>query len=686
MQRLLRSRTALRLVIGLIVLTVQITGLVLTFEEARRVADAATHDVVRSQVAAAADALRYRFEDTIRELRAGVPVCVADRDIVAGGFSLTADGGIAGVQACPGASVTESRVRELGLTSAPALASGTVTDETAGTAATAGSGASDAPAGPTSEGIVFRYVSLTPEEQYASIVDLSAGFPAPGFVLDLGRTLDIYVSEVRIGEVGSMWAVTADGHVLWDVERSIIGSPVLDLHADYPELLAFDRSMLDNPIGTGSYTFIHRADGREVSKLAAWEHVSVADTHIPLILSVSPDELSGGLEAARRVSVLLVAISASIIVGYFLYALRRELNEADAREHRLEVMVAERTRRLSEREAHFRTLFESGGQPQVLADADTGRIVDANSAAAELWRRPREELIGAHQSELHPPPDQGDSVDSFQRVGKLNAPTVSRNRRILTGDGVVVPVDILTTPLSVGERRFIFGAFVDMSEERRRERELQERVEERSRFLNEVVHRTKNNLALISSMLSLQAQSAPDEWSRNAFESAQDRVRAMVELQTMLTVSDSTEEVALDSYLERVARRLVESGMGGSARLQLHTRLEPLTVAARLAVSLGLVTNELVTNAVKYAFPDRNRGELRVELSQDSGKTWRLTVADNGTGLPREPRAATTGESTSGSLGLMLIRGIVSQVGGSVELTVEHGTRWEIFFPADAER
>lgn len=207
------------------------------------------------------------------------------------------------------------------------------------------------------------------------------------------------------------------------------------------------------------------------------------------------------------------------------------------------------------------------------------------------------------------------------------------------------------------------------------EKQLQALVEEKDILLREVYHRTKNNMLVIISMLTLQLDGIEDSRARRIFIETENRIRAMALVHENLYKSKSLAEINLGQYLENMVETLIES-MTVSKRISLEVNYQPLTISFEQAIPLGLVVNELVTNAIKYAFPDEKKGRVKIELEQRGSKT-RLVVADNGIGLPPGLDVHATR-----SFGLQITANMVKkQLRGEITVNRDGGTEFIITFP-----
>lgn len=209
----------------------------------------------------------------------------------------------------------------------------------------------------------------------------------------------------------------------------------------------------------------------------------------------------------------------------------------------------------------------------------------------------------------------------------------------------------------------LIGTVLDITEQKNAEANLRQALQTQEILLREVNHRIKNSLQLVSSMLSLQSGRLDDPEMRAAIQEAQLRVRAVAAVHERLYRSQDFKSVDLDVFLEALCRDLQTSvaDEDGEA-IEVEVKAEPVTVANDRAVPVALILNELLTNAAKYAYPDR-RGTVAVTLRKTGQGRVDLTVADDGVGLPEG-----FSERRHASLGFRIIEGLVRQIGGELEI------------------
>jgi PAS domain S-box-containing protein len=195
-------------------------------------------------------------------------------------------------------------------------------------------------------------------------------------------------------------------------------------------------------------------------------------------------------------------------------------------------------------------------------------------------------------------------------------------------------------------------------------------------FLRESHHRIKNNLQVLSSLFGLQAKLAGDERIRSALQQAQSRTKSIALIHTYLYQSYDLKELRLRDYVQDIITHLLHSYGIDSGKIRLVVNVDDLTFVPEKAVPCGLIINELVSNALKYAFPAGRSGEIRVECHAEQPGGFVLAVSDNGVGMPQ-----TLDLQSIESLGLRLVTALNEQLDGRMELDTTAGTTFTIRFP-----
>jgi two-component sensor histidine kinase len=215
------------------------------------------------------------------------------------------------------------------------------------------------------------------------------------------------------------------------------------------------------------------------------------------------------------------------------------------------------------------------------------------------------------------------------------------------------------------------------AQNKRVEQALRASLEEKTALLKEVHHRVKNNLQVVSSMINLQADRVKNAVAVDALKDTQNRVRSMALLHEMLYQSHNLSRVDFAAYIESLCAHLFRAITTDPGRVCLERHVDVVELNLEQAVPCGLIISELVSNALKYAFPENRAGRITIELRAQAGQTIDLTVADDGVGLPDH---VTLGQTTT--LGLQLVSILVSQLNGTLVVEREKGSIFHLLFPA----
>jgi two-component sensor histidine kinase len=205
-------------------------------------------------------------------------------------------------------------------------------------------------------------------------------------------------------------------------------------------------------------------------------------------------------------------------------------------------------------------------------------------------------------------------------------------------------------------------------------------LREKETLLHELQHRIKNGLAMIAGMVELEIGRAEEKRMIGVLGNLKDRVDSISALYDLFAESGSSGRVDLREYLDAIVSSLSEAYSGGDELVRIERRIEAISIDVKGALAWGLIINELVTNALKYAFPTGEGGLIRVFLTK-SGDCVELAVSDDGVGLPEgfDPER-------SGGLGLDIVRMMSAQLGGTLSFDRIGGTAFVVRVPRQAER
>jgi PAS domain S-box-containing protein len=207
----------------------------------------------------------------------------------------------------------------------------------------------------------------------------------------------------------------------------------------------------------------------------------------------------------------------------------------------------------------------------------------------------------------------------------------------------------------------------------RGEKELQKSLAEKEVLLREIHHRVKNNMQIISSLLNLQIQFEDLDETISVLKESQGRIKSMAIIHEKLYQSSSLTNINFKEYLEKLILDIYYSYGILDGSIESMLEIQDINLNIDTAMPLGLIINELVTNSIKYAFPE-NIGKIIIKLESNHDQL-ELTIADNGIGMPKELIL-----EDSKTLGLQLVNSLINQLDGRLELDTSHGTKFKIIF------
>lgn len=259
--------------------------------------------------------------------------------------------------------------------------------------------------------------------------------------------------------------------------------------------------------------------------------------------------------------------------------------------------------------------------------------------------------------------EKNSEIARLELEEELNQQRISRQRNTIIG-----------TVLSLGLLSFLlYRLFGQKREIEKQSNLLSKALGEKDTLLREIHHRVKNNLQVISSLLNLQSREVDDEKALGALSESQLRVRSMSLIHQDLYQQDNLRSVDMKVYLEKLCDNVFSTYQLGDMDLDIRTDFEELEVDIDTAIPIGLITNELISNALKYAFEDRSSGTITVGFQSTEKDEYMLTVADNGVGK--------SNSSAKNSFGEKLISTFVNQLEGNMTTNTDKGTEVSIVIP-----
>jgi PAS domain S-box-containing protein len=353
----------------------------------------------------------------------------------------------------------------------------------------------------------------------------------------------------------------------------------------------------------------------------------------------------------------------------------------------LEMFAAhEKTRDSERRLAH---LFQSSPFAILVLDAED-HLIDCNREFTRMFQFSLEEARGRQINELIVPSQLADEGNELSRNVTEGRPIYRETQRCRK-DGSLVEVAITGAPIDLDNGRVIYGIYQDIGERNAAQARINELLSEKELLLREVYHRVKNNMHSISVLLSLQAESAGLPEVEAAMNDARGRVASMQMVYDKLFSSEDFHKVSSSEYLGDLVDDIILSS-SAALRIIVHRELDDVSLDADTLFPLGLIMNEALTNAFKYAFPNNRGGRVAIRFTRDGQGNCELAVDDDGIGLDTPVVDSSTPPSPSSTgFGLTLIHALADQLAGTATLTGssywkigsgdQPGTRVSIQFP-----
>jgi PAS domain S-box-containing protein len=364
---------------------------------------------------------------------------------------------------------------------------------------------------------------------------------------------------------------------------------------------------------------------------------------------------------------------------------------------------------LKESETYLKTIFNSTQIGLLIIDPVTHSIYDVNPAALELLGRTRDKLIGTicHESVCPaergkcPITDLGQKIDNSERI-------------LLRANGERIPILKTIVPIVIQDHSYLLESFVDITDRKLMESEirslnivLEQRVKERTEalsktndaleeenaqrleaegklqashdekvlLLKEIHHRVKNNLQIIVSLLRLQKRQIADTATRQQILDSESRIRSMALVHEKLYRSTDFASIDFEDYLKTLVNQLVTLYATNPGQIRIVIDMKGISVDINQSIPLGLIMNELISNAMKHAFPEGRTGELSISGMRQGGSNV-FTVRDNGIGIPDDFDWHKTK-----SLGMHLVIMLTDQLNGTIELEKGEGALFRITLP-----
>lgn len=371
-------------------------------------------------------------------------------------------------------------------------------------------------------------------------------------------------------------------------------------------------------------------------------------------------------ETSRRYTMIFAAGALFILITMSVLVRHEVLRSKSMRD------VRESEKKAWDSERRFKGIVEGAGDAIYITDM-AGRILEANAEAEKQTGYSRDELLtmsARHLDTLFSTPLAVEGVlHDLSTCNKASFETVHQRK-----DGTEFPVDLRVVRLEFGEETVLIGIARDITERKLYDHKMESALREKEILLREIHHRVKNNLQIISSLLSLQEQHVDNLAASDVLAESRGRIVAMAMIHEQLYISNDFSEIEIGSFLHRFLAS-IRSTYRSNSNIQIRIEACSATLMLDQAIPFSLILNELVTNAYKHAFPGGRSGSIEIITRLVDGDLA-CTVKDDGVGLPE---GFSLPETTT--LGLKIVYLLVNQLRGEITVRSSGGARFELRIP-----
>ncbi|MFP3974851.1 MAG: PAS domain S-box protein [Dehalococcoidia bacterium] len=327
---------------------------------------------------------------------------------------------------------------------------------------------------------------------------------------------------------------------------------------------------------------------------------------------------------------------------------------------------------LRQSEEKYRTLTESSLTGVFIIQDE--KFVFVNRRFAEMHGYERDEVIGMDDVKLVHPDDRETVQQRVSRKIKGEARSDHYQMRGWRKDGSSFWLEMTSAAIEYNGRPAVMGHGVNITEQKQAQDRIRASLEEKETLLREIHHRVKNNLQIVSSLLRRQGRQIQDETLKELLKESENRVLSMSLIHEKLYRSENMAAINFKEFIRSLSHSLIRSY--GISNVSLKSDIEDVHLPIDTAIPCGLIVNELVSNSLKYAFPEGKSGEIEIGLHQIGEGEVELMVRDNGAGMSGDIDIRNTD-----SLGMDLVTLLgEKQLGGKVELDRSQGTEFRIRF------
>ena len=333
----------------------------------------------------------------------------------------------------------------------------------------------------------------------------------------------------------------------------------------------------------------------------------------------------------------------------------------------------EQEQEIKHNEELFRQLFQNAPIGIALLD-EHKEVILVNKGFEKIFGFNADEVRDVSLDKVIVPEEKREEASTLSGSTETFEVNTYRRRK----DGKLVDVIIYGVPVIVEEKIIgIYGIYVDITDRKIAEKKIKESLKEKEVLLAEIHHRVKNNLAVITGLLELQAQGTDDVSARQVLRDSQLRINSMALIHEKLYQSENFSKIQFGNYISELTDVITRSYVTKEKPVEFKIESDPAELTITQAIPCGLLLNEVVTNAMKHAFKGREKGEIEIQMKKEDKKI-RLTISDDGVGLPDNFE-----ELEKKSLGMTLIHTLTSQLNGELDIRSNGGTAYELIFSVE---
>ena len=327
-----------------------------------------------------------------------------------------------------------------------------------------------------------------------------------------------------------------------------------------------------------------------------------------------------------------------------------------------------------ESEISYRQLFEDNPLPMWLYNVGTLKFVDVNNAAVSHYGYSKEEFLSMTIKEIRPEQEIKNLIqDLAGRVLPMQRSGIWKHKK---KDGTIIDVEITSHSIKRKHHQDLRLVLAnDVSELLEGQREIKDSLREKETLLKEIHHRVKNNLQVITSLLKLQSLHVQEPQLLYIIKETQNRIMAMSFAHQKLYQSKNFSDVDFREYLEKIVHQIIHIFATESKNVNITMNSESVKLGIETAIPCGMLVNEVITNSIKHAFPNDEKGEIKIGFKKADGDYYRLTISDNGIGMSDKINIA-----EAKTLGLQLIETLAKQIDAKLELHRNNGMEYCVTF------